>query len=278
MGYTIYLRKLTSTGSNVTISWVYEIDNFESFNMRYDNPITATPLPEENADKTILLKMMGNTATYTLNWIVRIQNSVVAKDYNSTNTRNASDILNILNFMKKDFLDARTTTAYDMIIADKSLNSNIFTKNANDPLRNINVSGTGIIFTVSGFIQSFDVVTTKESPITFNASVSLIEGEQIVVIDGSLSGAPSNLTYSVSGTTVTLNWDAPSNAGSGTLKQYIVHYRNESTGFESTVIISGSPPATTAMINAGTGTFVYWVVPKTDYGLGKSSEKITVVV
>ena len=46
----------------------YTIPNLESLNVQYNTPISPMPLPEEDADENILVKIEGNSASIDIDW------------------------------------------------------------------------------------------------------------------------------------------------------------------------------------------------------------------
>jgi len=46
----------------------YTIPNLSSFNVQYNTPISPMPLPEEDADENILVKIEGNSASIDIDW------------------------------------------------------------------------------------------------------------------------------------------------------------------------------------------------------------------
>ena len=50
--------------------WVYRysIPNLETLNIQYNTPISPMPLPEEDADENILVKIEGNSASIDIDW------------------------------------------------------------------------------------------------------------------------------------------------------------------------------------------------------------------
>jgi hypothetical protein len=57
-----------SDDGNTEIVYRYTIPNLESLNVQYNTPISPMPLPEEDADENILVKIEGNSASIDIDW------------------------------------------------------------------------------------------------------------------------------------------------------------------------------------------------------------------
>ena len=62
-GYRIEVRKLNTAG---TVIITYQIPVFDNFNFSINSPVTPTPLPEEDSEEQILVKIEGNSTTCLL--------------------------------------------------------------------------------------------------------------------------------------------------------------------------------------------------------------------
>ena len=57
-----------SDDGNTEIVYRYTVPNLESLNVQYNTPISPMPLPEEDADENILVKIEGNSASIDIDW------------------------------------------------------------------------------------------------------------------------------------------------------------------------------------------------------------------
>ena len=64
----IYIRRM----DDGTVKYVYRVKNFDQFGIRFVSPISPMPLPEEDDDANILVKMEGNTSTMTVSWLIKV--------------------------------------------------------------------------------------------------------------------------------------------------------------------------------------------------------------
>ena len=69
----IYIQKVVpnSTDTGFTVKKEYKLPNVNSFSIDLNSPVSPMPLPEEGADSNILVKIEGNSATMSLNWIIK---------------------------------------------------------------------------------------------------------------------------------------------------------------------------------------------------------------
>lgn len=65
---TVKLEKLDENGNTV---YTYTFLNFKLWSIDLGFPIVDIPLPQEDADQRILLKLMGNTSDTKFSWIVK---------------------------------------------------------------------------------------------------------------------------------------------------------------------------------------------------------------
>jgi len=63
----IYKYAIDVDGTTEVI-YRYTVPNLESLNVQYNTPISPMPLPEEDADENILVKIEGNSASIDIDW------------------------------------------------------------------------------------------------------------------------------------------------------------------------------------------------------------------
>ena len=61
-------KYVLSDDGNTEIVYRYTVPNLESLNVQYNTPISPMPLPEEDADENILVKIDGNSASIDIDW------------------------------------------------------------------------------------------------------------------------------------------------------------------------------------------------------------------
>ena len=61
-------KYVLSDDGNTEIVYRYTVPNLESLNVQYNTPISPMPLPEEDADENILVKIEGNSASIDIDW------------------------------------------------------------------------------------------------------------------------------------------------------------------------------------------------------------------
>jgi titin len=89
------------------------------------------------------------------------------------------------------------------------------------------------------------------------------------------ASAPQNLTATLSGTRVVLNWQAPANTGGSNVSQYAIEY---SANGGATWILTAYSYTLTANVGAAPKgqTFSYRVTARTSAGLGATSSPVSV--
>jgi hypothetical protein len=61
-------KYLIDVDGTTEVIYRYSVPNLESLNVQYNTPISPMPLPEEDADENILVKIEGNSASIDIDW------------------------------------------------------------------------------------------------------------------------------------------------------------------------------------------------------------------
>jgi len=67
---TIYIRRFDESGGSTYISYWYKIPIFDDVSIDYNSPASPMPLPEEDDEEQIIVKMEGNSATISVSWLI----------------------------------------------------------------------------------------------------------------------------------------------------------------------------------------------------------------
>ena len=57
----------------------YEFETFNSISINKQTPVSPMPLPEEDSEENVLMKIEGNTTTMSLNWTLTNGSSSIAE-------------------------------------------------------------------------------------------------------------------------------------------------------------------------------------------------------
>ena len=132
----------------------YRIRNFESINYEFNAPVTPLPLPEDEATKTILVKVEGNTEVITITYIIKTEETTVVDEQ-----ADLKDSQAIMQFLLNSFVPTSINHKYSFTMGD---GANILTR-----------FGT---FTKLVFIAD------KSNPQNWTATLTFIVGDVISVV------------------------------------------------------------------------------------------------
>ena len=119
-GYRIEVRKLNTAG---TIIITYQLPVFDNFNFSINTPVTPTPLPEEDSEEQILIKVEGNSTTVNLTW--KIINHTTDQLTGSGITGNTRTIWEQMLALKNTFRPVSIDDAFTLAVVDTSNSTDV---------------------------------------------------------------------------------------------------------------------------------------------------------
>ena len=66
----ILLQEISGSEGNIVVEKQYKITNLQSFDVELNSPISPMPLPEDDAEANLLVKVEGNSETISISWTV----------------------------------------------------------------------------------------------------------------------------------------------------------------------------------------------------------------
>lgn len=227
----IYIRRFV----NGTVNYVYRVRNFDNFSVRFRSPISPMPLPEENDDQNILVKVEGNTTTITLNWVINETTVNTGSNHNGASAPGSTKTIFEQLLFWQDFLIGNSiTSGFDIVLGDENTTDlDALTPN-------------GINYQKRGFSTDFNATTQGAEPNSFRGMFTMIVGN---VVTGYNTNSPSEpLNYDVvSGSLsgeIDVSWDDPADAGSSAISGHIVKFKT-GTGQWDTATASAAANALT---------------------------------
>ena len=229
---SIYIyRKSAATTNSRNISARLEIDNLEQVSIDMNQPVAPMPLPMEDADENILVKMEGNTETINITWKIpdagatRIRQrdagdisggqvltdatlgSGISWDGDGTKDNTAGSLVSYLlgNFQGRDINDVYWVVLPDMTPREGWINKMTFTISGDSPV----VWQGNLQFIVGNVIVSYG---TDSASAPRNFAVNPVDAS------GDASGEGG---YSAPNTRIRVKWYAPSDSSS-TIESYKV--------------------------------------------------------
>lgn len=225
-----------------------EINNLENLSIGMSQPVSAMPLPMEDADENILVKMEGNTETTNISWMIPDQGSSVLKskaggltaseaeedalyewtggssgdphDWDNTSPASGTTSNHTVHYLLNSFQGKDITDEYWLMIPDD-------------------------LKAREGWIPSFTFSISGDSPVVWQGNLQFITGNVISAYDMDGASAPRNPAahrvnsggdadgeggYSAPDTDIRIRWQAPSDSSS-TITAYKLYRKDGSSKF-----------------------------------------------
>lgn len=235
----MFLIKFDSDGNE---QFKYLLGNFEGFTYDINSPVTPAPLPEEDSDENILIKIEGNSSIIKLRW----------KVHDTTTDR-------------EQLVPVATKTVPENMLFFKNLFRAVSINDSYSLL--INFPVTPIVW--FGTISQIHMNTTKGEPVTLDLSTNFLEGTVIALYDIDIPSEPINFvaTSTVAGE-IFSSWSTPFDEGSSAITGYRIQFAklgedftNKDLGVVTSDTLTGLDSAQiyviriAAISNNGTGRF-----------------------
>jgi hypothetical protein len=222
----VQINKINAAG---TVLYGYSATNKVALNIDLNTPVSPLPLPEEGSDSNVLVKVEGNTATWTIRWLIKPETTdkFSGSDYDS-NVETQSVLQQMIFFLD---------TFQPKSIDDK------FQMKINDGVSPL---------TKDGFVTKMNFRWNSDNPVNMNAVVSFIVGDVITVFENDSPQPPTGLAV-VAGSSsgdLDLSWVAPTDVGGTALVGYNISYRTQVGDW---VTVSTSTSTTKTLTTATNG-------------------------
>jgi len=195
----IHLIKNDSAGNP---EYDFRLPNFRMFEGKVDTPVTPAPLPEEGADENILTKISGNTANYTIAWIIKESDT---NDEVLAGIRTRS-VYEKINFLEETFVSESIEDSFTLLINDDDDSTQLLKR--------------------EGITTKFTYSVQEDSPLAFIGSIDMIRGRAIVVREYDVPSEPLSLSLTNTGTRrVRVSWEKPRITGDTSINTYYVYYQ-----------------------------------------------------
>lgn len=200
---------------------VYEFETFNDISINKQTPVSPMPLPEEDSDENVLIKVEGNTTTMNLTWTLVDGTSPVGTGdiiWDSSLGRWRANTLGstLSSFKQVEYLERDFTP--------NSIND-FFTVKIFDT-EQTNKSTNNAVYTKDGLLQGFTFRTDSSSPVNWVGSMEFIEGAVVTTLSGNTHEAATIINQSFTGggtrTGISVEFEE--------FKNYAANDRPETTG------------------------------------------------
>ena len=215
-----WLRKYSATaGTSGAITMLYTVNVLDSIGFQYNSPISPSPLPEEGGDENILVKIMGNTNTLSLSWVIKEETANKGETNSSVSGLYSGSSKTVLEQLKwftdsdKGFIGTGIADSFDFVIVENGSHSG---DKFSDEISGLSDNESQR----KGFVRNLSFNTSGSEPVTLKASMDFIEGNTITGYNGNTPSTPRNFVVQkgdASGndkdTKMYLTWTLPAKNG-----------------------------------------------------------------
>lgn len=225
--------KVSKIDENDVELYTYTMFDDVSLMLDLNTPVSPLPLPEDTADSNVLVKIEGNTAKWTVDWLIKPEttNKFGGADYNSIGADTKSVIEQLIFFFE---------TFQPKSIDDK------FQIKIDDGIKPL---------TKSGFVTKITFRWSGKEPNTIRGHLEFLQGDVVTVFEVDAPLPPSGLTAVAGATTsgdLKLDWVAPTDTGGSSITDYKIYWRNQSSDWKSKLL--GGTGITHTLTTATDGT------------------------
>ncbi len=270
-----YRMQSQSTQPKTTKLFEYELGNFKRLSYDINSPVSPAPLPEEDSDENILLKIEGNSSQLTLAWKIKdetnygddrdnrlITNNSESGDGDYYFTGNTKTVQEQVHFIRKFLRAASIDDAYTLRLEYDS----------SDESKNLEFNGT--------FTQ-FHFDTAEVETLTLNATCKFLEGNVQALYEIDAPSPPRNLVITsaqASPAQITYNWDTPLESGTSSITGYYLFYQPTAAGGNPLSFLLNSTSTSKTILNGTDGvtlssntSYKVWIVAISKVGNGQPS-------
>jgi|21_taG_2_1085346.scaffolds.fasta_scaffold01777_7 hypothetical protein len=189
----------------------YEFETFGSISINKQTPVSPMPLPEEDSEENVLMKIEGNTTTMSITWTLTNASTSIAEcsfadlEYSFANKRymktgiqtDQSGVFDQVSYIEKNIAPNSLNDFFVLYILD----SEKYYLNA------LSNKGKAKIYEKMGLVQDFTFSTDSSSPVNWTGQLNFIEGSVVTSMSENLHQAPTITTppkFTVTGSGSTL--------------------------------------------------------------------------
>jgi len=267
--FKIHPESYEATGNNPLNTYSIErlqITAFDSLGIDLNTPISPMPLPEENADANILVKMEGNSKQVRLAF--KFDSNLVSMKVKDGIAE--ADIQNVNDHIDVDKAGGSTIDYGNDIVATNNLEllslflDNFESRSITDSFffRLVDsASPTSSLFEGVGSIASISTSADSSSPVVWNVNLDFLIGDVVSVYDADTPEMPSNATI-IAGASgsgdIVFKWKVPDRSGGTPLTKITLHLQSTDSAqrqsFDITHTTSGSS-GTFPLLDSSTGVY-----------------------
>jgi len=168
----------------------YEFITFNDISINKQTPVSPMPLPEEDSDENVLIKVEGNTTTMDISWTI----------LNDTSPTGSGDIIwdSSLGKWRSDTVDDSMNTFEQVMdledrFSPKSITDFFQVKIFDTDASAVDKSEKNPKYTKEGLLQGFTFRTDSSSPVNWVGNMQFIEGSVVTTLSSNTAEAPKSI-------------------------------------------------------------------------------------
>ena len=241
--YKLHPEKYTATGESAAD--VYEIHRlvitaFDSLNINLNTPISPMPLPEDNAEGNILVKMEGNTKQVRCSFkldtnlvTLAMVDNIALADIRSVDDESVVDKkINGSAYSYSTFPTDGSASDYNNLLMVQDILEEFESRSITDTFffRLVDTSSSNqILHFGRGSINSIDTSVDSASPVVWNCNIDYLIGDVISIYDADVPTEPTNfnptnVANASNSNKIQFVWSNPDRVGGSGLTDFTLHW------------------------------------------------------
>lgn len=257
--------------------FIWELTNFTRFSYDINTPVTPAPLPEEDSDENVLLKIEGNSSQLGLGWKIKEEsiNRLIVNNSADTDvgtpvfTGNTKTIREQVNFFKEQLRPVSIDDAFCLILDYEEAGGTFNFENVVSSDQNLVWYGT---------FNHFKFETSQTETVTLNASCKFLEGNVATMYEVDSPSVPENFAVtSPSSGQIKFDWTNPLENGSSSIEGFKLFYKL-GNGSYTMYKRTGTSPTNHTISSLTAGTYTCYMTAYSAVGEGSKTRQKVIVV
>jgi hypothetical protein len=185
MAYQVFLRDKDNK--------LFEFITFNDISINKQTPVSPMPLPEEDSEDNVLMKIEGNTTTFTLNWLLIDGTSPFGSgniEWNNSSGKWEMQTILTTDSGSSSWSSFEQVQKLESDYASNSLNDYYTVQVFSTEGNNSNTDDNKFIYEKKGLVQGYTFRTDSTSPVNWTSTLDFIEGSVVTTLSGNTHEAP----------------------------------------------------------------------------------------
>lgn len=182
---TIYLRRFDEMSGTPYIAYWYKVPVFADLNIDYSSPASPMPLPEEDDEENIIIKMEGNSSNVTVSWLIKEESNNMGAANSSAGFSWGANIQKVweqVSYLQTKFVPVSIEDSFELCI------------DADDDISALFDEDATFDFKKKGTITKLNFRISSSEPATINASLTFMVGNVVTAYQLDTPSKPKDFT------------------------------------------------------------------------------------